>query len=123
MSWASDLKKLCDQGGHDLQELMKAVKIELFTGIVSDTRVDTGRLRGNWQIQENSPASGTVERLDPTGSQVIAEVTEKASGDGKTYFVNNLPYAIVYEEMDGMVARNVTRAKWNLRRMAREIRK
>jgi len=121
MSWASDLNRLCTNGWHDLGKLCKAVKIELFSGVVSDTRVDTGRLKGNWQISESEPASGTVDRLDPSGSQVDAEIHRAASEDGKTYFVNNLPYAKVWEERDAMIGRNVARVRQNVREMAKKV--
>lgn len=121
MSWANDLTKLCTKGGHDLGELGQAIKIEIFSGVVSDTRVDTGRLKGNWQIQENVPASGQLDRLDPNGSAVTSEINAGATESGLTYFVNNLPYAQVYEEKDAMVARNIARVKQNVKSMAKEI--
>jgi hypothetical protein len=121
MSWANDLKRLTTKGGKDLGELTKAIKIEMFSGVVSDTRVKTGRLKGNWQIQENRPASGTLDRTDKTGSKVNAEINAGATESGLTYFVNNLPYAQVYEEEDAMVARNIARVKQNIKYMAKKI--
>ena len=121
MSWSKDLEKLTTKGGHDLGDLMKAVKIEMFSGIVRDTRVATGRLRGNWQIQEHGPASGTLDREDKSGSAVNAEVLKGATENGRTYFTNNLPYAIVYEEKDAMVRRNVIRVMQNIKAMAKKI--
>lgn len=122
MSWASDLKKLCDEGGHNLGELARAVKIETFSGIVSDTRVDTGRLRGNWQIQDNEAPTGELDRTDKSGATVNSEIERGASEDGLTFFVNNLPYAEVYEEEDAMVGRNASRMKQNVKKMADKLR-
>lgn len=121
MSWSKDLKKLTTKGGKDLGELTKAIKIEMFSGVVSDTRVDTGRLKGNWQIQENRPATGELDRIDPSGSKVNSEINAKVTKGGLTYFVNNLPYAQVYEELDGMVVRNIARVKQNIKHMAKKI--
>lgn len=121
MSWAEHIKRLTDKGGKDLGKLCKAIKIELFSGVVADTRVDTGRLRGNWQIQEGTAAKGEVDTLDPTGSAVTADINSKSSEDGVTYFTNNLPYAKVYEEKDAMVARNVVRVLANIKQMADDI--
>jgi hypothetical protein len=89
---------------------------------VSDTRVNTGRLRGNWQIQENTPATGEIDRLDKSGATVTREIEQKSTPDGLTYLANNLPYAAVYEEKDGMVQRNVERAKANIKFMADKLR-
>ena len=121
MSWANDLQRIAEKGQKDLGELARATKIELFSGVVKETRVDTGRLRGNWQISENSPASGELERLDKTGAAVISEITGKASEDGVTYLVNNLPYAIVYEEKDAMIGRNVARVRQMVARLAKNL--
>jgi len=121
MSWADDLAKLTTKGGSDLGELAQAIKIELFSGVVLDTRVDTGRLRGNWSIQENTPALGVLDREDKSGQMVLQEVAAESTPSGLTYFTNNLPYAEVYEEKDAMVTTNVIRIKANVAKMAREI--
>lgn len=135
MGWSKDLERLTTKGGHNLAELAKAVKIEMFSGIVRDTRVGDatfwkskppegyvgGRLRGNWQIQEGSPASGELDRIDKTGSIVNSEILKGATKNGKTYFTNNLPYAEKFEEEDAMVRRNIIRVKQNIKSMAKRI--
>lgn len=121
MSWADDLTRLTTKGGKDLGELAKAIKIEMFSGVVSDTRVDTGRLKGNWQLQENTPASGTLDREDKSGAAVNAEISARSTESGLTYLVNNLPYAQVYEEKDGMIVRNIARVKQNIKHIAKKI--
>ena len=121
MSWDKDLQRIAKKGQEDMGKFARAVKIELFSGVVLDTRVKTGLLRGNWQISENSPASGELERLDKTGAAVISEITGKASEDGVTYLVNNLPYAIVYEEKDAMIGRNVARVRQMVARLAKKL--
>jgi TonB-dependent SusC/RagA subfamily outer membrane receptor len=102
------------KGGEDLGELCKAVKIAMFSSVVMRTRVDTGRLRGNWQIQESAPANGELDRLDKNGSIVSDEVVAKSTARGHTFFVNNLPYAKVYEEKDAMVATSIAKVKNNI---------
>lgn len=114
MDWSDHLNRLCDEGRENLGDVCRAVKIELFSGVVLDTRVDTGRLRGNWQISEKSPALGDIDTTDRSGSKTINEITQYASPDGVTYLVNNLPYAAVWEERDAMVGRNIARIEQNL---------
>lgn len=123
MSWANDIRRLAKKGGHDLGELCRATKVELFSGVTADTRVDTGRLRGNWQTQEGRKPSGAIERTDKTGASVNAEINATASKDGVTYFVNNLPYAKKWEEEDAMVGRNVARVRQIVRALAAKIRR
>jgi len=121
MSWSSDLNKLTTKGGHDLGKLARAIKIGLFNGTVRDTRVDTGRLRGNWQTSENTKASGVLDRTDKSGAIVEAEILKGATESGKTFFTNNLSYANVYEEKDAMVGRNVARIRQNVRMEAKKL--
>lgn len=59
-----------------------------------------GRFRGNWQFSFEAPATGTLDRIDPTGEKTIAELVALANTltAGQTaYIVNNLPYAIPLE--------------------------
>ena len=93
--------------GQDIDQTVRAIKIELFNGVIRDTRVDTGRLRGNWQTTTRVPATGEIERTDEFGA--VAEVHQNVTGHGVDYLTNNLNYAEVWEERDGMIARNVAR--------------
>ena len=45
----------------DIQKFIKQVCIETFKRFIMRTPVDTGRARGNWQIEINRTASGTVK--------------------------------------------------------------
>ena len=135
MDWSADLIKLASKGGRDIGELCKAVKVEMFSEIASLTRVGNpdfwkgkaprgyvgGRLRGNWQIQENTMPSGELERIDKTGDKVVSEVESMASEDGVTYFVNNIPYAEVWEENDMMVGSAVARLDSIIKEEARKL--
>jgi len=126
MSWSNDLNAIMKKSGKDLGELVQNFKIDVFTGVVKTTRVDTGRLKGNWQISENAPASGTLEKEDSTpigqiSASMVKDIGDKSTKDGITYFVNNLPYAQVYEEEDAMVRRSIARVKQNIKNAAKRI--
>ena len=69
MSFESDMRKIAAKIGGNTEQLGRAVKIELFSGVIRDTRVDTGRLRGNWQTSESAPKTGELDRLDKEGSK------------------------------------------------------
>ena len=108
--WSEQLKKICEKRGEDVGKFCRAVKINLFSEVMSTTRADTGRLRGNWQLRDGSPASGEIDRVIPDGQEGrIDPVVSRASEDGVTYLTNNLPYAVVWEERDAMVGRSVAR--------------
>ena len=98
-------------------KVAKGIKIELFGSVIMDTRVDTGRLRGNWQTQEGSPIMTETDRKDKLGTSARGEVARK-TGSGVTYLTNNLPYAKRWEDEDAMVGKNVARIEQIVRREA-----
>jgi hypothetical protein len=99
-----------------VEEAIVGVKIELFSAVVLDTRVDTGRLRGNWQMSTNAPTTSAIAREDKNGGNVILEITTSVSPYAFDIMTNNLPYAEVWEERDGMIATNALRFESLLRR-------
>lgn len=112
MSFSSDVKAFARKTGMGLDKTSRAIKISLFTGIIKDTRVDTGRLRGNWQTSTGTPKFTAVERLFPNGtpeSTLTQEVISNVQAFSIDYMTNNLPYAQVWEERDGMVEKNIAR--------------
>jgi len=78
--FALDLKRFAQEAQENWQTVSKKVALDLFRQFVMGTPVDTGRARGNWQCTIGSPAEGTIERKDPTGQAVMAEVTETVAG-------------------------------------------
>ena len=110
MSFSVDISKFAKKTNSSLNEACRAIKISLFNSIIRDTRVRTGRLRGNWQTSVGSPITNVIDTLDPSGSETMRDVNQKVTGAGtKDYFTNNLPYAAVWEEKDGMMAKNLAR--------------
>lgn len=100
-----------------VDQTRRAAILELFRLVVMGTPVDTGRARGNWQVTLNAPAGATLERTDPNGGIVLAEVMANMGGLlDVVYFSNNLPYIERLEygwsqqAPEGMVRRHV--AMW-----------
>lgn len=98
-----------------IAEASRAIKISLFNGVIRDTRVDTGRLRGNWQTSTGKPITVTIERFDRSGNTVTAEVSSVVSAFGVDYITNNLVYAPVWNERDGIIDKNIARLRRNIR--------
>jgi len=109
MSFELDISRFAEKTKSSLSQAVRAIKIELFTGVIMDTRVDTGRARGNWITTTGTPSFNTIERLDPSGAEATAQVQATITADGIDYLCNNLPYAGVLEGWDGMVAKNMVR--------------
>jgi len=120
MNFTVDIKKIAEEKNATLDQVARAITISLFNGVINDTRVDTGRLRGNWQASTGQPERGTIERLDPNGTQATAQVESTVQSGAVNYLTNNLPYAEVWEQRDGMVARNAARIE---RTTAEEVRR
>jgi len=57
----SALTKAAKKIDGDIQKFIKKVVLETFSRFIMRTPVDTGRARGNWQVEIARPASGTVE--------------------------------------------------------------
>lgn len=114
--WAAKVGKSLDQAD-------RAIKLQVLTDLVGNTRVDTGRLRGNWQVSESAPKSGTLERLDKSGSAVISAESKNITSESVTYFVNNLPYASTWNERDAIISRARARINQIVRIAVNEVKK
>jgi len=99
----------------NLDQTMRGIKLSLFKGVIMDTRVDTGRMRGNWQTSTGFPTFTETARLDQSGNQAIAEAEYAIKPVAVDYLSNNVPYVGVYEELDGMVKKNMARLVTNIR--------
>jgi len=112
---AEDIAK---RANSTLDEFVRSVKISLFTGVIENTRRDTGRMQGNWQTTVGSPATSTVPIRSE--AETISDMDTKSGGAGDTtYLTNNVPYVGVWEERDGMVAKNIARIETNIRKFAK----
>lgn len=116
MGFTLDIKKFSQKTGSTLDESARAIKISLFNGVIRDTRVDTGRLRGNWQTTTGAPAIGDIDRQDKVaqgvnGGKAMDDVVKTVKGDTVDYLTNGLTYAQIWEERDGMVSKNFQRIK------------
>lgn len=119
MSFAAQISAFSLRGKTRLQQTRKAITIKLFSAVVKDTPVDTGRLRGNWQFTESSPASGQIQeaRSEAETVQLIQLGTMATDGSKPLFLSNNLPYAARIEfdgwskqnDGKGMVRVNVNR--------------
>jgi prophage DNA circulation protein len=117
MSFAADLQRYAKKTGASLDETARAVTLEVFTSVIQDTPVDTGRARGNWQFTTVSPATGETDQSE---ASAIAAVQPKAGE--VNYLTNNLPYIGRLEYVgwsnqapNGMVRKNIARVRQIIR--------
>lgn len=95
MNFAKQVKAFAKKAEQSIEQTHKAVSIKLFSAIIKDSPVDSGRFRANWQTSNTTPASGTTSATnDPT-----AEVVSYVASISSSVFTlsNNLPYAATIE--------------------------
>ena len=113
MGFALQVENWEQRTTEELRTIMRKVALELFTRVIMRSPVDTGRFRGNWQVEIGSPASGVLDRFDVSGSEAISEATsvvERWEGDTAIFLVNNLPYAMRLEDgWSGQAAQGMVR--------------
>lgn len=94
MSFARDVSRFSKRAEKAVDDTVRAVTFALFSEVVQRTPVDTGRLKGNWQVSQGSPVTGTITTTDPDGSTTTARIAAGMGGWGSvTFLTNNLPYA------------------------------
>lgn len=100
-------------------KIVRTATIDLFSSVIRDTPVDTGRARGNWTTVVGQIYNGEIELDDPEGSIAISEVIRLTpEGAGQLVFLcNSLPYidrleyGYSQQAPSGMVRRNVARVQ------------
>jgi len=105
-SFTLDLNKFIDKTSRTADAEVRKICLDLLTGIVLKTPVDTGRARANWFTSIGSPSSNTTSFTADTGRGISAPSRSAAStaaisrGMGAIskatgnvlWITNNLPY-------------------------------
>lgn len=94
------VKKACIEVLQDIIRMSPVGQPELWQGNAPKNYVG-GRFRGNWQITFDKPATGKINRIDPSGADTlregIAQIGEFNCAVKSVYFTNNLPYSVKLE--------------------------
>lgn len=122
MSFSLDVGNWAEKAGEDAAEANEMIVLSLMRGVIMETPVLEGRLRGNWIATKNKPSTATRKQPDPSGRATVARAEnfverQDLSEDFSIYLTNNLPYAhrIEYDGWSrekaptGMVRNNLTR--------------
>lgn len=132
MSFTAQIGNFRTRSIGECKRIRDGVAIELFGAVITDTPVDTGRLRGAWVTTHGEPSAEQPELFDREGAATLdaaKEAVANAPFKDTVYFANNLPYARPIEyghsaqkAPHGMVRRNVVRFQSLLDKKARERR-
>lgn len=83
----------------EVEDFKMALALNILARVVNLTPVDTGRLKGNWQVGINRPATG-IRATDKTGDQTVlkgAEAIETSPMGSDIWITNNVNYATYIE--------------------------
>lgn len=99
MSLSLDLRNFIDKTTKNSDAKVRVICLDLLSGIVMKTPVDTGRARGNWQASIGSPRMTQLETTDANGDVTIAAAQDAVSqAPGNVFWItNNLPYIMRLE--------------------------
>ena len=116
MSFGRDIERIAAKTRKSIEEVMRATALELFSSVIKDTPVDTGRARGNWQASIGSPEDGETNATESTALAKVRSVSKGWSIGEVIWLTNNLPYIRRLEYASwskqapgGMVRKNVAR--------------
>jgi len=116
MSFSQQLTAFVNGSKDKIDRVVKDSTQVLFRNVITETPVDEGTARGNWQTSVGQPKTGTIDRIGADAA--IAEVTATVPDEAGqiVYLSNNLPYIRKLEyghseqAPQGMV--RVNAAKW-----------
>jgi len=125
--FGKNLGKYAMMKGQKVERTIRAFTLEILKGVVMDTPVDTGRLKGNWQVSSGTPIFTEIDRTDQTkkgsmGAEAAKEMANNINPLGVTYMTNNLPYAKVINDEGGKGGVNAGFVEKNMARVERNMR-
>lgn len=96
MGFAENLNKLCERAGKKAELVVRRAALELQSGMIEKSPVDTGRFKGNWQCGIGAMNADTSQGEDKSGQGAIGRTAATLAGwrPGQTiWLTNSLPYA------------------------------
>lgn len=92
-----DLARFAEKAGDKMDVAVKKISMELLSSVVLKSPVDTGRFRGNWNVELGKPSYITSDKVDKGGGATIekgAGIIQATQFNGATLYITNaLPYA------------------------------
>lgn len=82
------------------ENIIRATVFDVEKEIISNSAVDTGRYKANWQVTLNTPATSTIDAEDKTGNTTIAKNKAVIFNNPIPlvyWIINNLDYAMKAE--------------------------
>lgn len=92
MSFSGQLQAFIEGAKERVDKTVKGATVTLATNVITETPVDTGAARGNWQASVGQPKTSILDRTGEAAA--IADVNANVPDDAGdvVYIANNLPY-------------------------------
>lgn len=97
-TFAKRIRKIGQNIEKNSDEAVRRCALSVDATVVLATPVDTGRARGNWQVELNAPAVGATDNVSPSGREAIEQGKATIAGykggtkEAAVHITNNLPY-------------------------------
>lgn len=116
MSFADSLKQFEKRALESADKDRRAIILKLFTAVIRDTPVDTGRARNNWLTSVANPAAGTPNSPAKGGGDALGAINNNLGKLNDAVFLTNnveyighLEYGTTKMAPFAMVRRNMAR--------------
>lgn len=122
-----DLSKFVKQAGLNIETAVRRVGFDVLNKAKANTRVDTGRLRGSWNITEEVVDPTVLPEAPNSESGFYGPETQNQigyiSGKGEVYVTNNVEYAPFIDLKDNIVDLTVAQVEAEINATLRELEK
>lgn len=103
-----NLDKWVKKVGGDAEKVTRAVALQMTNEVISRTRVDTGRARGNWHAEINQAEENIFEFAGGGQAAIPFALSHCNKAISEMYghrwiLTNNVPYIEKLESLDSMV--------------------
>lgn len=101
MGFAANLNALCQRAGDKAESVVRKTALELQSGMIEKSPVDTGRFKGNFQVGLGAINIAANDAPDKQGGAAIGRAETVLAGwkPGQSiWLTNSLPYARRLEE-------------------------
>ena len=95
MDFGDQIAAFAEKTERKMDLAFRKITLEMFSRVILNTPVDSGRARANWQVAIGSVPEGVLELEDKSGTATVSAASAAAAdlGTGDViYLVNNLPY-------------------------------
>jgi hypothetical protein len=122
-----DLSEFVKQAGLNIETAVRRVGFDVLDKAKANTRVDTGRLRGSWNITEEVVDQSVLSEAPNQKKNYYGPESQNAvgyiSGRGEVYITNNVEYGPFIDLKDNIVDLTVAQVEAEINATLRELEK